>query len=543
MPGPWEKYAAPPAEAGPWAKYAPSAPAAAPVEPVATDPTGSFLENVAAGSGKAIVDAARAVRQMATGATRAAPYAVPEVLRFIHRAAPIEQSDIDEARRLDAPLMDTVGGKVGNIGTKLAALFVPGANTYAGAAASGAALGALEPTATGESRALNTAVGGGGGVAGKFVGDKVAAGVQKLFQTKLASETARQAADAGRNAAAAAGRDAGYVVPPTQANPTTVNRVLEGVAGKLTTAQQASAKNQQVTNRLTRLGLGLRHDEPITEEVLAAVRARAGKAYERLGKGKFAADETFQKGVEGLAVAQKRLAEEFPELASKDVLTLAERLKRDTFDGETLVELTKTLREKAGAAFAKGETGAARFYKGAAREVEDLMERNIAYTGAGGPNALKEFRAARQLIAKAHAAEKALNKATGDIDAGKFADMLRKGKRLSDEFKTVGEFAAAFPKAAQRVDKMGSLPGTSPLDYTAAGIFSGLAGNPALMATVAARPAVRSTILSDAFQKYATTPSYGPGVTLSAANAAAQSEITKRIVQVLGAQQALEAAR
>ena len=52
--------------------------------------------------------------------------------------------------------------------------FVPGANTYAGAAALGGGFGALQPTVGDESRLLNTGVGTALGVAGKYGGDKLA---------------------------------------------------------------------------------------------------------------------------------------------------------------------------------------------------------------------------------------------------------------------------------------------------------------------------------------------------------------------------------
>jgi hypothetical protein len=59
-------------------------------------------------------------------------------------------------------------------------------------------------------------------------------------------------------------RDLGYVIPPTQANPSMLNRTIEGIAGKLSTAQNASARNQQITNELAAKSLGLPIDTPIT---------------------------------------------------------------------------------------------------------------------------------------------------------------------------------------------------------------------------------------------------------------------------------------
>ena len=74
-----------------------------------------------------------------------------------------EKSDIDEARRLDAPLMDTGAGVAGNIAGNVAAYaplaLVPGANTIAGGAALGALTGAAQPIGEGDSRLANAAIG------------------------------------------------------------------------------------------------------------------------------------------------------------------------------------------------------------------------------------------------------------------------------------------------------------------------------------------------------------------------------------------------
>jgi len=75
---------------------------------------------------------------------------------------PGKQDEIDEARRLDTPLMKTKAGLAGNIaGTAVATLPAGGipATGYKGAAMVGGALGLLQPVATGESRAANVAVG------------------------------------------------------------------------------------------------------------------------------------------------------------------------------------------------------------------------------------------------------------------------------------------------------------------------------------------------------------------------------------------------
>jgi hypothetical protein len=477
------------------------------------DPTAgmSGLEKAAAGAGKFVSDTALGGKQL-----------LNQVLGTGDREA--LNAEAAESRRLDKPLMDTGAGKAGYIAPALATALIPGANSVAGAAAVGASMGALQPTTEDESRLKNTAVSATLGAAGQKIGEKATGWIARKLSERAAGRAAAEAANAPRDAALAAGKEAGYVVPPVQANPSLVNKTLEGVAGKASTAQAASLQNQQVTNRLTALGLRLPHDEPITPEALKAVRETAGKAYEKIANGKFVADDTYKKGIEALSVSQRNLAEQVPELANKDVIALAQSLNKDKFDGRTLVESLKALRDRATSAFRAGETQAGRFYKGAAREIEDLIERNLLYTGAGGKKAVTELRKARQLIAKSHAAEAALNPATGNIDAKKFADAVRRGKPVSDEMRTVGEFAGAFPKATQLPERIGSSPGTSPLDAAVAVLKGGAAG----ALTLGARPAARALILSNAFQKFSATPRYGAPVVDQLGDAAVRNNLITR---------------
>lgn len=119
-------------------------------------PLGSNTQNTLAGAGKSLVDIGRGVQQLFGGRTEA---------------------QVDEGRRLDAPLMSTKAGIGGNIGGSIAAtastMFIPGANTYTGAALIGGGLGGAQPVGTGESRLRNTAFGAAGGLAGRYIGGKI----------------------------------------------------------------------------------------------------------------------------------------------------------------------------------------------------------------------------------------------------------------------------------------------------------------------------------------------------------------------------------
>lgn len=130
---------------------------------VSPDPTlgMSTSQRVLAGIGKAFVDTGRGVGQM---------------------MGLVSDEDIAEARRLDAPLMNTTAGKVGNfagnVGVAAPAMFVPGANTVAGAALVGGLQGLVQPTVGDESRLKNAAIGGAAGAGGVVAARAVMGGVQ-----------------------------------------------------------------------------------------------------------------------------------------------------------------------------------------------------------------------------------------------------------------------------------------------------------------------------------------------------------------------------
>ena len=134
--------------------------AAAPAEIDSTEGMNA-TEKFLAGAGKAFADVGRGVGQL-VGLT--------------------SQNDIDEAKRLDAPLMRTTAGTVGNVtgnvAAALPAMFIPGAQGLGGAAATGAVMGLTQPVASDESRLKNVALGAGAGAGGVVAGRALAAGVK-----------------------------------------------------------------------------------------------------------------------------------------------------------------------------------------------------------------------------------------------------------------------------------------------------------------------------------------------------------------------------
>lgn len=154
------------------------------------------FETTLAGYGKGGADLARGVGQM---------------LGLVSR------DDVAESRKLDAPLMDTVGGKTGAIaGTvvpMLATALIPGVNTMAGSAAVGGATGLLAPSTSTNETLTNTALGGVAGPAAIALGRAGVAAYQGLKglvqpltkngQEQIAAATLRQFARDPKSAAIA----------------------------------------------------------------------------------------------------------------------------------------------------------------------------------------------------------------------------------------------------------------------------------------------------------------------------------------------------
>jgi hypothetical protein len=322
---------------------------------------------------------------------------------------------------------------------------------------------------------IQTVLGGAFPVAGELVSKTANA----LRGTKLSPQMQNAVAEA---------RQAGYTVPPTQAGGGVVNRFLEGVAGKASTLQEASVRNQDITNKLATKSLGLSEDTVLTPEVLNTIREDAGLAYEALKalpkKPAILADSTMNRA----AVAEINPAK------------MVEDLKIARKDAEGYYNAYDRSAHPEDLAKAKA-------YKATATELENSLENYAKEMGKA--DLVPALRDARQLIAKTYTVEKAMNQTTGTIDAKEFAKRLQKGKPMSEELKQIGQFAQAFPKAAQMPERIGGTIGISPLDVTAAGLTSGaslLGGEDKTtsgalgLATLLARPAARKMVLSNNMQ-------------------------------------------
>lgn len=293
----------------------------------------------------------------------------------------------------------------------------------------------------------------------------------------------------------------GATLPPTQVNPSMINRLIEGISGKQQTSQIASVKNQQLVNEQARKALKLAPDVEITPEVLKQYRAEKGLAYDALrANPTYYADKQFLTDLNKETARLQNMAKTVDVSAELNVLN---RLKQMNFDGDGLVELIKRLRDDAqtnlsplAGAKDKNIGNAQKF---AAKQLENLAERNLQ--NFNQPDVMNNFKQARQDIAKSYTIEKALNAATGNVSGADLGTLARKGKIVPSELQTLADAAAAYPTAFQNVARVGSVPGFSPLDIGTAGVASAAAGNPSVMISAATRPTLRSLAVSPMYQR------------------------------------------
>lgn len=330
-------------------------------------------------------------------------------------------------------------------------------------------------------------------------------------------QTAKEVAAAATAQNVKAAQSAGYVVPPVTSNPTVANKILEGTAGKATTAQLASAKNQAVTTRLASEALGLSPNTPLTLGAVQAVRREAGNAYEAIrGAGIVKMDGVLEKALDDAVSAAQGANRSFPGLANSPAIERIAALRQPQFDAGDAVDAIKILRDYSDEAGRQGSKYAASIYRRVATALEDSIGRHLA--ASGNREALTAFREARATIAKTYSVEKAINPVTGEVSATVLARELGKGKPLAGPLKQAAEFATAFPKAARTFNE--SLPGISPLDVYASGGVAGLAGKPGFLAMPFVRQGVRNALMTPLGQRLA-VPSVGGPLRPEVANALA----------------------
>jgi hypothetical protein len=357
-----------------------------------------------------------------------------------------------------------------------------------GAATGGAMAGLVNP----EDAAMGAAIGGALPPLAKLAGS-VGSGIKRGITGAPANPRMLEAARAGAQS--------GYVVPPADLSPGIGTELLSGLSGKIKTAQVASQRNQDVTNKLAGKALGLADDAPLTVEALGKIREQAGAAYEAVASaGSVSPGASYAAALDDAIKPFVSQAKSFPGRKAPAVVADIQALKTEAFDAGDAIEAIKVLRNDADAAYRSGDKLAGKAYKKAVEALEGAIDEHLVKTGAP-QDLLKNYRGARQTIAKSYTVQSALNPETGAVNASKLAGDLLKGKPLSGELRNIGEFSAAFPRATQALKE--TPKALSPLDYAVTGTASLTTGNVLPLALLGARPVARNMLLSGPMQRAA----------------------------------------
>lgn len=354
---------------------------------------------------------------------------------------------------------------------------------------------------------------------GEKLGEKAADAVKGMFtkaesriagkESQLANDYADKGMDLLREQTLDKLHKAGLVVPPSQANPQNpgiINRVAEGISGKIQTQQQASINNQPIVNNLVKQDLGIDPSQPITIGAMKTIRQNAANAYGAIPKAlnSLHIDDQFQQDI-GKAVAPYLLLKgSFPDtVGNKAIEGMTKDLAgKSEIDSNAAINLVRYLRahgfrnQQAAVVNNNPEAGdLGKVQLAVSNALEDLIDRNLQMTQQ--PGLLTAFRSARSLIAKTFSAQNALEESTGKVVAGKLAQQLARGKPLSGNMETIARAAQMFPKAFQNINS--SMPGLSPWDAGASIMLGGVGGPQAALLPLL-RPALRKAILSPQWQ-------------------------------------------
>lgn len=427
-------------------------PAAAPkVASLATLPKtgqkGSWIDEVKRGIASGPINAYLGIKQMLPGGL-----------------SDIEKSVLKQNK--EASDKAPISSIVGNVAMLAPTAFIPGANTITGASTIGALTALANPADSLKERAINTVAGGVMGAGGQYIGGKLSnALTSRLNQSSRTADIAN-ALNKPKADALAAGRKAGYVVPPSAVNPSWINKRLESIAGKAAVGQEAAMRNQPVTDALARQAAGLAEDVPVSQQALAGVRSEAGKPYQEVGS--------------------------LSPIAAQDL----EALKQARFDANAYFKHYNVSADPASLAKAKD-----------ARQLVSMLDQSLdnEATAAGRAELIPQLNAARKQIAKTYDIGRAVNPGDNSISAPVIGAMLKKGRPLTGELETIGKFQQAFPAYMREGAKMPT-PGVSKSEALAAaflGTGGMLAGGP-VGAALGALPLLsgpaRSLILSGPYQ-------------------------------------------
>jgi hypothetical protein len=390
------------------------------------------------------------------------------------------------------------------------------------------AIRAAAPTLVGQGRAATgmATVGAGAGAAGQAVtevtgeplyGVATSMAVPGLAISRAQARQAALQADQQRNAVRdltiRQAQQEGYLTTPGSVTPSAQNVMIERMAGKTRTQQQAAVQNQQVTDRLARRAVGIGETDPLTRASMRDIRTQEyQRGYEPLNRiGVVPADAQFNTALDDVLTAYTGPGRSFPDAIPQPVQDLVNSYRVGQFNSADAVGATRTLREAARANIGRGDNELGLAQRAISNALEDQIERQLAQ--AGNPNTqamLDQFRASRQRMAVSHAVEDAIVEGGGSVNSRQLAnDLQTRGRYFSGDLDLIARFANIARPVMVPPGTMGT-PGAQTVLGTVSGGLGGaggyaLGGAPG-MAAGGVLGAIAPQVVSTAARNYLLSP-------------------------------------
>jgi hypothetical protein len=267
-------------------------------------------------------------------------------------------------------------------------------------------------------------------------------------EAKLAKMTAADYARGPQIDAVADARRMGLLLRPTDIQPTAGPRVVEAVAGRKGGENVVEANKAQV-RKVQLADMGMPETAPLNRDVtFDKARGNVAQPYDEVAKLPIQqADDAMIKRLESLRADLDVIgAEDYAPAISKIVDDAI--VKTDSgLTGEQLLKNITVLRERAKRTYSnKSATTEALDIADTnlkvATELESLIDNSIS-----NPKLLKQFRDAREKMARIYAYEGATNLNTGLLDVNKLARITAKNNNLTGDIAALGRVAGNFPYA------------------------------------------------------------------------------------------------
>lgn len=362
----------------------------------------------------------------------------------------------------------TIGDILGQVAAAVPAAFIPGANTYTGAAMIGGGLGALQPTRENESVTENAALGAAGGAAGKYVGDKLL----RFLRGRGANVENQLAMQSGEELAGLAqpsqeilkkGQAMGFKSTPGQASGSkTLQKFEAALESNPFTAgvfDDIKTHNAGVLNRVTAKAIGENSDH-VNATVLEQAKDRIGAVY------KMVADKNPRSiPIDDFAARMQQIDSSLEGLLPANVSFIDNPLVKNFLDvaqkGQATGEQLQQIASKLGKAAAKNMTtqGGDRDLGMALFQVKDLAD-DYLRSGLNGETA-KLFDAARgqyRNLMMLTSRTGVVNTATGDVSKTALPNVLASKDKAGYMF---GKNQSDFYNAARYGDAFRPIVGDS----------------------------------------------------------------------------------